>query len=412
MTNKLIVRNIGALVTLAPLAKEKRCTSISTADLGSIKNAWLAIEDGLVKASGSNKVPHEYSQWNSVDAEGKLVLPGLVDCHTHPIFGGDRSAEFAKRLDGSSYQEIAAAGGGIKSTIAHTRQESDELLMQKLDSQLNRFLDYGVCTVECKSGYGQSPEEELRMLKLLQKAKSIHPMKLSITYLGLHAMPAEYKSQESFVDDMSKILDQISQDKLADWVDAFVEKGYFEPADCESYIEKAKSLGLGIRIHADEFADSAAADAAARWGAASADHLEEASQEGIKSMAAKGVVAVLLPGTSVYSKIKFAQAKPFIEQDCAVALATDYNPGSCQIDNLPMIASLGALHCGLSSSQAIAAVSYVPAKSLNLADSKGHLSVGAEGDFLIHELDSKEKWIADFGRHKPISVFIAGKKVK
>lgn len=408
----LVIKNIGELVSLAPLANEKRSTDITSSDLGLIQNAWLAIKDGKVAAYGSSKVDEAYAMLPSVDAEGGLVLPGLVDCHTHPIFGGDRSNEFAQRLDGFSYQEIAAKGGGIKSSIKHTRSESDESLSHKLLKQLDRFLTFGVTSVECKSGYGQSPEEELRILRLIKKSKDHTKQFLSSTYLGLHARPADCPSQEEFISKMTETLDHVAQEELADWVDAFVEKNYFEPHECEQYFQKAKSLGLGVRIHADEFADSGAAAASAKWGAASADHLEEASAEGIQAMAEQGVVAVLLPGTSIYSKIKFAQAKPFLDKSCAVALATDYNPGSCQIDNLPMIASLGALHCGLTSSQAVAAVTYVAAKSMGIESRKGHLAVGADADFLIHPAGTKDAWLSDFGRHLPSSVFIGGEKLK
>ncbi|SME94438.1 imidazolonepropionase [Pseudobacteriovorax antillogorgiicola] len=406
--SQLLVTHIGELVSLAPLAKEQRCTQIVEQDLGVLSNAWLAIEDGKVLKLGSGPIPEELQGYPKLNAGGGLVLPGLVDCHTHPIFGGDRSHEFAARLSGKTYQDIAAEGGGIQSTIRHSRTASDTELDEGCRRNLKRFLEHGVTTVECKSGYGQSPQEEIRMLRILKKLAEEGPQTLSITYLGLHAKAYDYQDKTHFIEEMTAALKTIQADNLAEWVDAFVERGYFEVEDCERFFSEAQRLGFKIRIHADEFADSRAAGAAAQWQAYSADHLEEASVEGIKAMADSGVVAVLLPGTSIYSKIKFAQAQGFLDQNCAVALATDFNPGSCQIDNLPLIASLGALHCGLSCAQAIAAVSFVAAKSLGLSECKGALAPGYDGDFIIHPLQSKEQWIADFGRHKPSHVFLNG----
>ena len=412
MENNILVHNIGELVTLSPLAEVKKTTHVRLEDLGCLENSWLAVQNGQVLDFGIGEPPSDFEKFQKVDAGGKLVLPGLVDCHTHPIFGGNRSDEFSQRLDGKSYQEIAAAGGGIKSTIQHTRATENHELSRRTRNQLDRFASYGVTTVECKSGYGQSATEELRMLRILKDVKASSPLTLTTTYLALHARPSEFPTNQEFSSEMITILQKVKEEGLADWVDGFVEKGYFEPEDCEEFFTKASQLGLGIRIHADEFADSGAASAAAQWGAASADHLEKASDAGIKAMSSKGVVAVLLPGTSVYSKIDYADARPFVESGCAVALATDYNPGSCQIDNLPLIATLGALHCNMTTAQAIAGVTFVAAKALGLENRKGSLAKGYDGDFLIHELESKEQWIADFGRHLPSQVFVRGQKIR
>lgn len=405
----LLVENIGQLLTMVPLHREQRFVSISDTDLGIFNDAWLLInEEGRVENFGEGRAPELVGSIDRINAKGCLVTPGLVDCHTHPIYSGDRSGEFAQRIGGKSYQEIAALGGGIRSTIAHSRSASDEDLMLQTQEILRRFSKRGVTTVECKTGYGQNPQEELRMLRALKTVQAQAQQHLKITYLGLHARPDEYESNAQFVAEMSEVLDVISSEGLAEFVDAFVEKGYFEPEECESYILHAQNLGLKVRIHADEFEDSNAAFSAARWKALSADHLECASEDGIRAMATAGVTAVLLPGTSLYSKIPYTNAQPFLKHQCSLALATDYNPGSCRIDNLSMVLSLGALHCGIDLASAIAAVTIVPAHSLGMSD-VGHLDKGAWGDLVVHSYKTKEQWVAGFGLDDPRHVLLRGK---
>lgn len=409
---KYLIRNISQMVTLAPLASEKRVTKVSESDLGRVTDAWLAIESGKIKDFGQHKIPSDYETWDTIDGARCTVLPGLVDSHTHPIFGGSRANEFALRLDGKSYQEIAAMGGGILSTVAATRNASDNELLTSTEERLKKFLTRGVTTVEAKTGYGLSVDQEVRLLKVLNIVKKRTPQTIAITSLALHALPPEHKTHKSYIDQVTKeLLPRIAQEKLADWVDAFVEIGYFRPEDLEEFVHEAKKLGLGLRIHADEFADSGAASAAARWGAAAADHLECARESAMSQMAEAKVIATLLPGTSLYSKIPYAKARPFIERGCAVAIATDYNPGSCLIDNLPMAATLGAIHCGLNLAETVAAVTYVAAYSLRLHESKGALAKGHDADFVMYPKPTVEMWLADIGRTPPSQVWIKGKKV-
>ncbi len=291
------------------------------------------------------------------------------------------------------------------------KKPSDDDLKKLTQNRFETFLAKGVTTVEAKSGYGLIPEEELRALRILKDLNSSMDMEIISTCLALHALPVEYDSYKKFVSDTNKnLLPLVAKEKLARYVDVFIETGYFSVEDAQPYVELAKELGFGIRIHADEFSDAGAAKAAGSWGAASADHLQAASKEGIQSMAENGVVATILPGTSLYTNIPFTKAEPFFEAGCVVGLATDYNPGSCLVDSLPLIATMGALHCGLTTAQAVAAVTYVPALSLGLQNSKGALAKGFDADFFLFPGSEASEWLADMGRTIPTSVWVKGNK--
>jgi len=409
---QMLIKNCGQVATLAPLVKEKRHIRISPADLGILNQAWLAIQGGKIVELGTGVAPEHYEGWPQLDARGALVTPGFVDCHTHPIFGGDRTHEFALRLSGATYQDIATQGGGIKHSIRSTRAADEDLLFQKCLSQLWVFLRNGVTTVEAKTGYGQSVQEELKLLRILRKVAKASPQTVAVTCLALHDIPTEVSSKEAYIQTMrDELLPILAQTKLADWVDAFVENGYFTVADTESFVQKAIALGLKLRIHADEFSDSGAAFAAARWGAASADHVQQASDSGIKAMAEAGTIAVLLPGTSFYTKIPYADASRFRNADCAIAVASDFNPGSCFISNLPFAAGLAALYCGLSAAEALVGITWNAARALRMEQHKGALIPGYDADIIIHGLTSMDQWIANFGQTKPKEVVIGGSRL-
>lgn len=411
-SDRLLITNIGDLITLEPLAQERRISGIDVRDLGRKHQAWLAIEGGKVLSSGEGEPPSLFMDWHKIDAEGQLILPGLVDAHTHPIFGGNRSEEFARRIDGETYQTIAAAGGGIRYTVRQTRSASDEYLEQFCADRLARFLALGVTTLEAKSGYGLTVEDELRLLRILTKVADSTPQTVVRTCLALHAVMPEYKSTEEYIGVIiNDLLPEVRRQGLAEYVDAFVENGYFSVMQTAPYIQAAKDLGFKIRIHADEFADAGAALAAAEWGAHSADHVEYASDAAISAMAKSRTVAILLPGTSLYTAIPYAKAARFRNAGCGIALATDYNPGSCQVENLNFIATLGALHCGLRMAETVAAVTYVPAFSLGLGAVKGALAKGFDGDFAIFPMRRLEEWLADLGQRPPMQVYIRGLRV-
>ncbi|MFK7824103.1 MAG: imidazolonepropionase [Oligoflexales bacterium] len=414
--SSVLVRNIGELVTLKPVAERQRFHHLQDTDLGCYHNAWLYCQNGKVLSFGSNSIPDTIladASLTQVDAEKSLVLPGFVDSHTHPVFFGTRSSEFRMRLDGKSYQEIAQNGGGIMATVKASRAASDEQLLENTLAHFKSFLSYGVCTVEAKSGYGLTPKEEIRHLRILNRARQKTKQSIKTSCLALHAIPEEYESTTDYVSGIcQQLLPKVAKEKLADYVDAFIEQGYFSSSECEPYFKKAKELGLGIRIHADEFSDAHAAKTAARWQAASADHLQFASEEGMAEMSKKGVVACILPGTSLYTAIPFTSGRKLADLGCAVAIASDFNPGSCNLDNLPMLAILGGLHGKLHSWEVLAGITIVPAFSLGLSTQKGSLAKGFDADFSIQECENLDEWFADFGKTKPKEVWLGGFKQK
>lgn len=413
-----LLENIGELVTNQPFAErlrgENKTLTPTIGDLGVHKDAWLAVKDGKVEAYGINIPPNEFRNRRKYDAKGQLVLPGLIDCHTHAIFAGDRTDEFARRVNGETYADIAAKGGGIQSTIRATRNASDQTLYELTRSRLDKFLRHGVTTVEVKSGYGQNPEQELRILRVLQRIAQNSAQTIQTTCLALHAIPkGEYPDTKTFVDDMTNnLLPHVANEKLANWVDAFIENAYFTPDDAEEFFAKAKSLGLKTRIHADEFEDSQAAIAASSWQCISADHLQKANREGLEAMARSGTIAVLLPGTSLYTAIDFTSAAPIRQSGCTIAIASDFNPGSCYLSNLPFLVSIASLHNGLSLAESILGVTFNAARALDLHDRKGSLAKGFDADLCIYPFHSKESWLADFGQTLARDVFIAGKKLE
>lgn len=411
--SSFLIHSLIEAVTLEPLAKENRFINISNDDLGRKQNAWIAVENGKIAATGSGNAPSKFKELKQINGQGSIALPGLIDAHTHLVFAGIRAQEFCMRLDGATYQEIAAKGGGIQSSVSNTAHASDAELEALIRQRLARFAEHGVTTIEAKSGYGLSVSEELRHLRLLRKVAGSTAQTLKVTCLGLHAVPKNQPSARAWAELCAKeLLPVVKAENLADAVDAFIEEGYFSAEDCRPYLDKARELGLPIRLHADEFSDSKAAQSAATYQALSADHMQFASADGIKAMATEGVVALLLPGTSLYTAIPYTDARPLKAAGCAIGLATDFNPGSCPVDNLRLVLTMGSLHCKLTMAEAIAAVTWVPARSLRLEASKGALTPGRDADILLMPLSSCEEFVADLGRTKPRAVFSRGIGVK
>jgi imidazolonepropionase len=409
MLSKILFHNIKELVTMAPLAATGRVRRVTTADLGVLKDAWLATENGKILALGTGQPTSKVAHFHKIDVDGGTMMPGMVDAHSHPLYAGTRAHEFTQRLEGATYQEIAAQGGGIQSTVRATREASEAELVRLLLTRLEKTLRRGITTLEVKTGYGLSVAEELKLLRCFQTAKKIATQTLSITCLALHAKSPEHDTLAAYVEDcVTNLLPEIAKHKLADWVDAFIDHGYFSVADVEPYVAKAKELGLGIRIHADEFYDVGATAAAVKWGAASADHLQLASADSVAALAESGTVAVLLPGTSLYTKIPYVDGRRLYDAGVALAVATDFNPGSCQIDNLAMLAAVSSLHAGVPPAAAVAGVTYVAAHSLRLSESKGALIPGRDADLLIYELGGWQEWLGDFGRTPPREVWVHG----
>ena len=411
MAKPFIVKDISSLYTNAGCV-ERGCQQLDERSLGCVKDAWLAVgADGRVEAYGDGSAPGQ-GGYLTISAQGGMVMPGLVDSHTHPIFGGSRAGEFAARLSGASYQEIAASGGGIRASIHGTRAATDHELEDQARKFFEKSLRWGVTTVEAKSGYGQSVEEELRLLQILNQVAGKLPQHVAITCLALHAVPDEFGSAVQWAEHCAeRLLPTVSSSRLATFVDMFIENGYFSVEDCREFVRRAKELGLSIKVHADEFSDSNAGAAAAAWKAVSADHLQSCPVSALEGMAAAGVVATVLPGTSMYTGIPFADARKMRESGCVVAIASDFNPGSCRLLNLPLLATMAGLHCGLDVTELVCGVTACGARALALDDRKGALCPGYDADFLVHSARGIDEWVADAGQTLPDSVWSGGQCV-
>ena len=326
-----------------------------------------------------------------IDSDGALITPGFVDSHTHPVFSSNRAGEFGMRVAGKSYEKIASSGGGIISSIKGIRDASEDQLFEECLERVNFFLAHGTTTIEAKSGYGLTTEDELKSLRVIQRLNKVSKLDIIPTFMGAHAFPPEYEdNHDGYVDLIcSEMIPVVAERKLAEYCDVFCEKGYFSVIDCRKILETAMKYDLKPRLHADEFTDSGAAELAAEVGAVSADHLMAVSDAGIKAMAEKEVIATLLPGTTLFlGKNKYAPGRKMIDSGCELALATDFNPGSCTLQSMPQIISLSNLYCGLTIEEAFKAATLNGAQALNREKELGAVSEGYQADLLFWEMGS------------------------
>ena len=392
MNGNLIIKNAAELVTCSGFAAKK---GKDMADLHVIEDGAVIIREGLIEAVGATgdieeqfkKTGADLSDFDMIDARGKAVLPGFVDSHTHFVFGGYRAEEFSWRLRGDSYMEIMQRGGGIVNTVNATRQASAEELIGSGIKRLNSMLSFGVTTAEGKSGYGLDRETEIKQLEVMAHLDKIHYIDVVPTFLGAHAVPEEYKDKEdAFIDFMAnEVIPEVADSGLAEFCDIFCEKNVFSVEQSRRLLSCAKDLGLKIKLHADEIVQLGGAELAAELGAVSADHLLQASDKGIKDMAKAGVVATLLPATAFSLNEPYASGRQMIDSDCAVALATDFNPGSCFTESIPLVFVLATLYMNFSTEEAITALTLNGAAALDKADKIGSIDAGKNGDVIILE---------------------------
>ncbi len=395
MNGNLIIKNAAELVTCSGFAAKK---GREMADLKIINDGAVIIKQGVITAVGQSmdierqlkKTGADQSDFDVIDARGKAVLPGFVDSHTHLVFGGYRAEEFAWRLRGDSYMQIMQRGGGIVSTVEATRQASTDELLQSGIKRLNSMLSFGVTTVEGKSGYGLNCETEIKQLDVLARLDQVHYLDVVPTFLGAHAVPPDYKGkQDAFIDFMiSDVLPRVTEQQLAEFCDIFCEKDVFSIEQSRRLLSRAKDLGLKLKLHADEIVQLGGAELAAELGAVSADHLLQVSDQGIKDMAAAGVVATLLPATAFSLKESYADGRKMIDSKCAVALATDFNPGSCFTESIPLVFALATLYMKISTEEAISALTINGAAALDRADQIGSIDSGKKGDLVVLEFPS------------------------
>ncbi len=386
----LIVRNAAEVVTVSGNGPKK---GHAMNEVGVIADGAVVIEHGLISRVGRTEDVLRginLTQYDVINAEGKAVLPGFVDAHTHFVFGGFRADEFSSRLRGMSYMEIMQRGGGIASTVSATRAASRDELISSGIKRLDRMLSFGVTTVEGKSGYGLDLETELKQLEAMRELDAAHPVDIARTFLGAHAIPKEYQGDGAAYIEwlINNALPEAAKENRAEFCDIFCEKGVFDVAQSRRLLDAARAAGLGVKLHADELTPFGGAELAAELNAVSADHLLYASAEGIAAMAAQDVVAVLLPATAFSLKEPYAPARSMIAAGCAVALATDFNPGSCFTESLPLIVALATLYMGMTPEEAITACTLNGAAAIGRAQRIGSIDPGKQGDLVILEFPS------------------------
>lgn len=383
------LRIINANIS-TPLGFEAR-KGADMAVLMNIPDGGIVIDNGVISYVGPmSGIPVETAGSETVDARGNVVLPGFVDSHTHLIFGGYRPDEFEWRLKGDSYMSIMERGGGIQSTVNATRGESVEALVEKAQWFVDRMSEMGVTTVEAKSGYGLETGTELKMLDAIERLATHPGQKLRVvsTFLGAHAVPKEYKGRtDEYVDLMIREMIPAAKGK-ARFFDIFTEKNVFEIEDSRRLLNAAREAGFELKLHADEIVTLGGAELAAEVGAVSADHLLHVSDEGVKRMAERGVVATLLPLTAFALREPYAPARKFIDTGAAVALATDLNPGSCFSGSIPLTIALACIYMGMTIEETVTALTLNGAAALGLAAETGSIEVGKSGDVVILNFDT------------------------
>jgi imidazolonepropionase len=384
-TVDLLIANANELVTLRGGSK-KPLIGKQVEELGIIKDGAVAVKDGRILAVGkTGDVSKQFRAEETIDAAGRLVVPGFVDPHTHLVFAGSREDEFELRLKGVSYMEILRKGGGILKTVNATRQASEWELVEGGAKTLDIMLAHGTTTVEAKSGYGLNLEDEIKCLKVTKKLNDTHPVDVVPTFLGAHAVPAEYKGDtDGYVDMiMSKIIPKVANQRLAEFCDVFCENGVFNVKQSKGILVKGKECGLKPKVHADEMTPFGGAELAAEVNAISAEHLLFASENGLQMMARKGVIAVLLPAAAFsLMTAKYADARKMISLGVPVALGTDFNP-SCWVENQQLIIALACRQMRMTPAEVLVAVTINAAHAVNRANEVGSLEVGKKADIVV-----------------------------
>ena len=401
-----VLRNISQLATCPPGNPQ--------ADAGLISQAAVAWREKTIRWVGPyRELPAEFKADPVVDCERRLVVPGLVDCHTHLCFGGWRADEFEARLQGASYQDIAAAGGGITSTVTATRGASLGELQRKAQAALGAILRLGVTTLECKSGYGLDEANELKQLEVYRRLDSQQPVDLVPTFLGAHIIPPEHqKHRDRYIDLLcDALIPRVARQGLARFCDVFVEHGAYSVDEAHRILAAAQAYGLGLKVHAEQLSASGGALLAAQMGAVSAEHLEYADDTAIAALAAAGTVAVSLPLASLYLGEAYLPARKMLAAGLAVAVATDFNPGSAPSYHLPLAMTLACLNQAMTPQEALMGATTVAARALSLHDRFGSLLPGYQADLAIIDARNVSHWLYHFVPNACVAVLKNGQWV-
>jgi len=413
----ILIKNANEVITLKSAVQGPR-TKEQMRDIAVVENGSVLIEGDSIIAVGSiaqleADFPDLVKMAEVIDASGKIVMPGLVDCHTHLVHGGTREQEFNMRLNGATYMEIMNAGGGIHATTNRTRETSFGDLYGKTMNHLDVFLKHGVTTVEAKSGYGLDWETEKKQLEVAKELQATHDIDVVSTFMGAHAVPRDFKGREDeFVNIViHDMLPKVAELNLAEFNDVFCEKGVFTPEQSRRILEAGKALGLTPKIHADEIEPYKGAELAAEVGAISAEHLLVASDEGIQKMAEAGTIAVLLPGTAFFLRAPFARGRLMIDEGVPVAISTDFNPGSSPTLSLPFIMNLACMHMGMTLEEVLTATTINAAYALNRGHQIGSLEAGKQADVIVLDVANYKQLQYFYGMNHTNTVIKNGRVV-
>ena len=378
---------------------------------GLVEDAALAVEDGRIAWVGAcADLPAALRGGAHHDAQGALITPGLIDCHTHIVYGGDRAGEFEARLEGATYEEIARAGGGIVSTVKATREASEDELLRQSQSRLRALASEGVTTVEIKSGYGLSQEAEAKCLRVARRLGETEGVSVRTTFLGAHALPPEFKGRaDDYIAEVCRMLPQLHGEGLVDAVDAFCDNIGFTPAQTRRVFEASAALRLPVKLHAEQLSDTAGAELAASFGALSCDHLEWLGETGARAMAAAGSVAVLLPGAFYFLReTRLPPVALLRAHRVPIAVSTDCNPGSSPCTSLLLMLNMACTLFRLTPEEALAGVTRNAARALGLAD-RGVLAPGLRADFVLWNVGRPAELAYAFGAHPRRATYIEGR---
>jgi len=414
LSKSLAIINCSQVVTLAGPARPRIAAEMS--ELSIIERGGILVRDARIERVGTTSEIEAAitDDCMIVDAGGRVLLPGFVDAHTHPVFAGTRVDEFEERARGATYQEISARGGGIQSTVNKTRAASLDDLVRAGKRYSNWFLQGGTTTVEAKSGYGLSLEDELKILRAIKKLDAETALRYVPTFLGAHSIPPEYRNRRDeyvalIIDEMLPV---VAREKSAEYCDVFCEEKVFTNDESWKILSAARCHGLGLRMHADQLSLSGGAKLAAELGTVTADHLEHTDAEGIAALKDAKVQPILLPG-SVYAlgSSRYPAAREMIDAGLAVILATDFNPGSSPTPSMTMVLSLAVTHMKMTPAEAVTAATINPAYSLNRGNEIGSLEVGKLADVVIHDCDDYREITYFFGIQQALKVFAAGREL-
>jgi len=401
-----VLKNIGVLYTCKSQGLQQ--------DIHPIKEAAIAWSGNTIDWVGhENELPDQYNFKDVYDADGKMVIPGLIDCHTHLAFGGWRADEYKMRVLGEPYIEIAKAGGGILSTMKHTREADSDELIQKCMLHLNEIKKLGITTIECKSGYGLTAEDEYKLLHVYRELDAMQPLDIISTFLGAHTIPPEFKNnRRGYIDSIiHEMIPHISEQELATFCDIFVEETAFQVSEAREILQAGIKYGLIPKLHADQLSSGGGAELAAEVGAVSADHLEYISDGGIEAIKKSGTVAVSLPLASFYLRQQPIPARRLIEAGVPVAVSTDFNPGSAPSYHLPYAMTLACILQYMSPAEVLKGSTIIAAKALQLEHSIGSLEVGKNADFAVIDSPTVNHWLYQFRTNACFSTWKDGRQI-